>query len=146
MKRTIAVLLFLGLILTVLPGCAAVSVRGQTDQEIRDLASTAPVALVMLDANQVDEGAAVAQIQFNALRFNAWADKATINFFSYVFGTKEILATVGQYKHLQDNAAFSVDDLRQATTRPARAVPRLKDQYKRVLILKAVIDGVNPPK
>jgi hypothetical protein len=92
------------------------------------------------------EAAVVAQVRANAVTLRAWADTATINALAYLFGQKEILASATWYRHIRRNATSAEEDARRAATRPAIAAGLLVDQCNRIVILKAVKDGVAPPE
>lgn len=142
------VLMLMGVGLMFLPGCTSIIARGNAAKMIE---SEAVVATGTVEAARVgpifmEPSEAVSRVQGNAQAFRRWADTATINLFAYLFGPKEILATAKWYGHIQRNAIRAEEDAKRATTRPALAPGYLIDQSKRVLILKAVKDGVAPPE
>jgi hypothetical protein len=127
-------------------GCNAITARGPTAAQIEQYAIVAENQLPLAKADKIEPAAALVQIADNATIFRAWADQTTLNGLAYLFGAKEIWADAIWYGHIHRDADRADQQLRRATTRPALANKYLVSEYRRILILRAVKQGVTPPE
>jgi CspA family cold shock protein len=143
--KLLAILLLAAACMTAMPACSQFQARGATGIQIDALACDANDWIHQVDTKAMSNDTALVLLAGNSVVIRDWNLTATLNWFVYAFGDKEIWVDPDYKDLLARAAAFFKEAENRATTQPAFGPYYVRREAVDFQKFKAARDGKHSP-